>query len=198
MFIELTDHLRCPAAHPESYLVLIPDRMAGRHVATGLLGCPICQAEYPIVDGVARMGEPPAAPAVTGEVPGPEALLAFLGIEGPGGYVALVGEAARVAPGLAALLPGVHLALVNPPGEVPAGEGWSALEAGRLPLKARSMRGVVLGAPAGDDPAWVAAGIGAVLPGLRAAGHGAPPAVEGFELLAAAGGWWVGRGGAGR
>ena len=29
MFIELTDHLRCPADHEESYLVLLPDRDAG-------------------------------------------------------------------------------------------------------------------------------------------------------------------------
>ena len=38
MFIELTDHLRCPADHAESYLVLLPDRMDGRSVREGRLG----------------------------------------------------------------------------------------------------------------------------------------------------------------
>ena len=32
MFIELTDYLRCPADHAESYLVLLPDEMQERSV----------------------------------------------------------------------------------------------------------------------------------------------------------------------
>jgi hypothetical protein len=41
MFIELTDHLRCPADHAESYLVLLPEEMRERSVRTGRLGCPV-------------------------------------------------------------------------------------------------------------------------------------------------------------
>ena len=40
MFIELTDHLRCPADHEESYLVLLPDRMEGRSVRERAAGLP--------------------------------------------------------------------------------------------------------------------------------------------------------------
>lgn len=195
MFIELTDHLRCPAEHPESFLVLIPHRMEGRRVLEGLLGCPACQAEYPIAGGVTHLGDPPVPPADRIAAPPPaEALHAFLGIEGPGGYVALVGQAAEGAAALAPLLPGVHLVLVNPPDPPGTSPTASTLVAPRLPLKARSLRGIVLGEPWAGDPAWTAASIGAVLPGLRAVGHGEPPALPGFELLGAAGGWWVGRG----
>ncbi|HMV31834.1 MAG TPA: hypothetical protein PKA50_06895 [Gemmatimonadales bacterium] len=196
MFIELTDHLRCPAEHPESFLVLIPHQMDGRQVREGLLGCPICQAEYPITGGVARFCAPPPAGAAAADAappPPPEALVAFLGIEGPGGFLGLVGEAAGAAPGLEGLLPGVHLVLVNPSVASAASPATSALRSPRLPLKARSLRGIILGRPWAADAAWVAAAIGAVLPGLRAVGHGEPPALPGFELLGAAGGWWVGR-----
>ena len=41
MFIELTDHLRCPADHEESYLVLLPDEIRERSVRAGRLGCPV-------------------------------------------------------------------------------------------------------------------------------------------------------------
>ena len=40
-----------------------------------------------------------------------------------------------------------------------------------LPLKARSMRGVVLGSPYGDDARWIAEAVRVVLPGLRVAGE---------------------------
>ncbi len=42
MHIELTDLLRCPADHDEAFLVLLPDRMEGRRVLAGHLGCPMC------------------------------------------------------------------------------------------------------------------------------------------------------------
>lgn len=194
MFIELTDHLRCVAEHDESFLVLIPARMEGRRVLRGTLGCPVCQAEYRIEAGVADLGGSPPAlarpPAAGG--PGAAALLAFLGIEGPGGYLALVGDAARFAGGLAMALPGVHLVAVNPVETPPASPGLSVLRARRMPVKARSLRGVVVGAPEAADPAWQADAIRAVLPGLRATGTGPLPSVAGFEVLGAAEGWWVG------
>jgi uncharacterized protein YbaR (Trm112 family) len=196
MFIELTDQLRCPADHPESFLVLIPDAMDGRRVVRGTLGCPVCRAEYRIEGGIADLGGVEPARRRDEERPnrpGADALLAFLALEGPGGYVGLVGEAARAVEGLAQLLPGVHFALVNPPpGVVPAAAG-SVLRARRLPFKARSLRGIVLGQPESASTGWQADAVRAVLPGLRAVGEGDAPALEGFELLGAAGGWWVGR-----
>jgi uncharacterized protein YbaR (Trm112 family) len=195
MFIELTDHLRCPASHPESFLVLVPDVLEGRRVLRGTLGCPVCQMEFRIVEGVADLGGPGAAgrPADPSSRPEAGALLAFLALEGPGGFVGLIGEAARDAGGLADLLPGVHFALVNPPDGTDASAATSVLRAARVPFRSRSLRGVVLGPPESGAAQWQAEAIRAVLPGLRAVGEGPVPLLDGFELLGIASGWWVGR-----
>lgn len=193
MFIELTDHLRCVADHGESFLVLLPSQMEGRRVLYGTLGCPVCQAEYQIENGILDLGPPPASMAdpPPGGVPAP-AVLAFLGLEGPGGYVGLVGEAARAAADLATLLPGVHLVAINPSEPLVPSPAVSVVRARRMPLKARALRGVVVGELASRQPHWQEDAVRAVLPGLRATGMGAAPVLEGFELLGEAEGWWVG------
>jgi uncharacterized protein YbaR (Trm112 family) len=196
MFIELTDQLRCPAAHAESFLVLIPDVMEGRRVLRGTLGCPVCHAEYRIDNGVADFGGTAPPGRRTGSPstrPDAGALLAFLALQGPGGFVGLIGEAARYVGGLAELLPGVHFALVNPPDATVAAAASSVLRAFRVPFKAQSLRGVVLGPPESAEAHWQADAVRAVLPGLRAVGEGPVPVLEGFEMLGAADGWWVGR-----
>lgn len=195
MFIELTDHLRCPAEHAESFLVLIPDEMSGRDVKRGTLGCPVCQREYPIREGVVHFWE-----GTTGatETPGrgavdAGAVAAFLGLEGPGGYVGLIGEAAGLAQELSFRLPGIHLVAVNPPGGTPPDQSTSLLLSPGIPFKQKSLRGIVLGRPFGAETGWTSGALQAVLPGLRAVGHGPTPAFDGFDLLGEAEGWWVGR-----
>ena len=93
---------------------------------------------------------------------------------------------------VAALVPGVALVAVNPPPEVVDEAGISVLRGGRLPLKTSSMRGVVLGPPYGGDPAWVQEAARVVLPGLRVVGEGPDPDPELVDLMASAGGVWVG------
>jgi uncharacterized protein YbaR (Trm112 family) len=201
MFIELTDHLRCPDLHPESFLVLIPEAMNRREVRRGTLGCPVCQREYRIEDGVVWLGgaeRPGGGGAAPGTAPGAAsvdaaALAAFLGVEGPGGFVGLIGEAGATAWGLSTLLPGVHLVLVNPPPDLAPSPDSSRVMSPALPIKRGSMRGMVVGRDYAATPAWVEAAIGAVLPGLRIAGEGPPPDTRGFELMGSAEGWWVGR-----
>jgi hypothetical protein len=56
VFIELTEILRCPNDHLESYMVAAPMTMDGRRIVRGVVGCPECQAEFPIVDGVVYFG----------------------------------------------------------------------------------------------------------------------------------------------
>jgi uncharacterized protein YbaR (Trm112 family) len=194
VFIELTDHLRCPADHDEAFLVLLPGPIIDRSVRSGTLGCLACGREFPIVDGVAVFGEDRTVRTVrTDETVGAEAIAAFLGLSGPGGYVALVGDSARFAPGLAALLPGVHIVAVNPPEMVAESAAVSLLQSPSLPLKTGSMRGVVLGSDH-EDLRWRADAARSVLPGLRVVGQGAPPGLSGtLDLLASAGGWWVAR-----
>ena len=191
MFIELTDHLRCPADHPEGYLVLLPDRMEDRSVREGRLGCPVCGRTYRVVEGVLDLGGGPGSPPGT-TVLVPEALTALVGLSGPGGYLALVGRPASAWRDVAQRNPGVGLVAVNPAEDVVDEPGISVLRGGSLPLKSRSMRGVVLGAPYGHDPRWVAEGARVVLPGLRVAGEGEVPRPEAIDVMASAGGAWVG------
>jgi uncharacterized protein YbaR (Trm112 family) len=191
MFIELTDHLRCPADHEESYLVLLPDRMEDRSVREGRLGCPVCGRTYSLVEGVLDLGgEISPTPAST--LLEPEPLTALVGLSGPGGYLVLVGRPAGRWREVAELNPGVGLVAVNPGPEVVDAPGISLLRSGSLPLKSRSMRGVVLGSPYGSDPRWVTDGARVVLPGLRVTGEGRVPESAAIDLMATAGGVWVG------
>ena len=193
MFIELTDHLRCPVDHDEAFLVLLPDQVEGRSVRTGTLGCPVCDRRFELRDGVLDTGDAPSPPASAG--PGKltaEALAPLAGLSGPGGYLVLVGPPAALWRDVAALVPGVALVAVNPPPEVMDEAGISVLRGARLALKTSSMRGVVLGPPYGGDPVWVQESARVVLPGLRVVGEGPDPTPETVDLMASAGGVWVG------
>jgi len=189
MFIELTDHLRCPADHPEQFLVLLPSRMEGRRVLTGELGCPVCGNLVHLADGIADWGG--GIPSVAGTALTAEAVAAFLGLSGPGGFALLAGGVTTLAPALARLLPGVRLVLVNPPPGTADSEDASVLRAERIPVKSGSMRGAVLGAEVTVIPERVAECAAAVLPGLRVVGEGGMPPVEGVEVLGESAGCWV-------
>ena len=185
MFIELTDHLRCPADHAESYLVLLPDETHERSVRAGRLGCPVCGRTYTLTDGVLDLGGGETTLLT------PEAVTALVGLSGPGGYMVLVGRPAADWREVAQRNRGVGLVAVNPPREVVDEPGISVLRSPGLPLKSRSMRGVVLGSPFGGDARWVSEAARVVLPGLRVAGEGPVPGSGTLELMAATGGAWV-------
>ena len=191
MFIELTDHLRCPADHDESFLVLLPDKMEGRSVRSGHLGCPVCGRAFELKDGVLDTGDAPVM-AESASVLDADALTTLAGLHGPGGYLTLVGPVAALWSDVAELIPGVALVAVNPPDSVADTAELSVLRGGRLPIKSGSMRGVVLGRPFADDPYWVREAARVVLPGLRVVGEGADPSSDLVNLLASAGGVWVG------
>jgi len=191
MFIELTDHLRCPVEHEEAFLVLLPELVDGRSVQSGILGCPVCDRRFRIQHGVFDTGDAPAPPpAATRLVP--EALAPLAGLNGPGGYLVLVGGPAAGWREIAELIPGVGLVAVNPPAGVADEPGVSVLRASRLPIKTHSMRGVVLGPPFGSDGEWVREGVRVLLPGLRMVGEGTNPPDDALDLMASADGVWVG------
>ena len=58
MFVELIELLRCPRPHEEAQLVASASRTEARHIVEGLLGCPVCGAEFRIVNGVVVFDEP--------------------------------------------------------------------------------------------------------------------------------------------
>jgi hypothetical protein len=184
--IELTDHLRCPREHAEAFLVLLPDRMDQRRVVAGHLGCPVCGWSTAWTDGVPDFG---GGWRGTGEPPfDAAAARAMLGVAGPGGWIALAGNAGALAGGLATVLPGVSVVAINPPIGVTPTADTSVILSDAWPLKAHAMRGVILGA---DAAAWREAALLTTLPGLRAIGCGAPPEGSNVQLLGNAEGVWV-------
>lgn len=187
MHIELTDHLRCPADHEESFLVLLPTTMDGRRVTRGELGCPVCQWTTQWEDAVPDFGGgDPVAEAPPCDA---DDVLALLGVEGEGGWIALAGTMAALAPDIAAQLPGVGVVAVNPPRGVEPVGGVQVIRSGAWPLKRQALRGLAVG---GGASPWLEQAIGSVLPGLRAVGAGPAPAESARrELMAEADALWV-------
>jgi len=192
MFIELTDILRCPADHEENVLVLLPDGVVDRQVQAGHLGCMECGLVYPVRHGVAEFGSAPAEVLRSSRLTGP-VMAALLGLGGPGGYVVMVGGAGEGWPAFAAAVEGVHVLVVNPPPGLPSGQGVSVVRSGRIPVKNRQVRGVVLGPGFAVNAEWVAGAGRVVLPGLHVVGEGPTPSAPELDVLASADGVWVAR-----
>src|SRR3989442_2419689 len=142
--------LRCPEPHEEGFLVLSTGEMVGRMVRSGILGCPVCGKEYPIVRGVAHFSGPSVAPSGTApRSPLPvdaQTLQALLDLSGPGGYVLLLGCAAQHAAALAGLMGGIHFVGVNAPDEMEELPVLSLLACETMiPLRQTVARAVVVG-----------------------------------------------------
>ncbi len=178
MHIELTEMLRCPEPHEEGFLVLSTGEMLGRMVRSGILGCPVCGKEYPIVRGVAhfsgsreRGAGRSAAPSGTApRSPLPvdaERLQALLDLSGPGGYVVLLGGAARHAVGLAGLMGGIHFVGVSAPDDMEELAVLSLLACETMiPLRQTVARAVVVGSDrVGAE--WLVEARRVLLPGRR-------------------------------
>src|SRR5258707_12843155 len=102
MFIELTEILRCPRDHEESYVICGPVTMEGRDAVRGGIVCPACRAEYPIVDRVAFFG-PTDEPVRGASAAAPsaltaEAVLAFLDLAADAGSPVTGGDGGRLGP----------------------------------------------------------------------------------------------------
>jgi uncharacterized protein YbaR (Trm112 family) len=178
--IELVDLLRCPRVHAESWLVATAERMVGRDIVEGQLGCPVCEATYPITGGAVLF-----TPAIASEqrAEGEDVLrtAALLNLADPGGVVVLVGAWSVYARPLANIVD-AHVLVIDPSDRV---EGVSAIYAdGAIPLAAGSVRAVATDAPE------------AVVRALRAGGRVLAPAAAavpvGIHELARDDRQWVG------
>jgi len=200
--------LRCPESHEEALLVMSTGEMLGRMVRSGILGCPVCRREYPIIKGVVHFSgnvkretgnvEGADAPFPVSRVPFPvdaQTLQALLDLSGPGGYVVLVGSAARHAAGLAELMGGIHFVGVNPPPDAEELPVLSLLRCDTLiPLRAAMARSVVVGSDcAAAPPPWLAEARRVLLRGRRLVIEDEQvSAPEGVTRLASGHGLWVG------
>jgi hypothetical protein len=114
----------------------------------GVLGCPVCHARYPIVDGAADFAsgrEDAGAP--TGEPAEDDALrlAAQLGVAEPGGFVLLTGRYVSHARRLLDLV-SVTCLLVDAARDS-SNEGVRLLLLARLPLSAGSLRAAAIDSP---------------------------------------------------
>ena len=199
MHIELTEMMRCPERHAEGHLVLSTGEMRGRMVRSGLLACPACGREYPVVRGIVKFsgGGMRDAGGVTPDARThpvePESLQALVDLGGPGGYVVLLGAATRHAVGLAGLMGGIHFVGVNAPSDLEELPALSLLDCQTMiPLRQTVARAVVVGADSlGVE--WLADARRVVLPGRRVVIESDQiPAPAGLTSLAREKGLFVG------
>ena len=144
MFVPLVDSLRCPNPHDETWLVASIEHTDERDIKRGMLGCPSCFAEYPIVDGIvvfdAAVKRPPfVAPNESDAT----RLAAALDLTDQRMTAVLVGERGAHAPLVRAMSP-VQLLLIDPPEGVVSGDGVSIILANGAPLAAGSMDAIAI------------------------------------------------------
>lgn len=161
MFLDLVDSLRCPAAHEDTWLVATVDEWRDARVVRGTLGCPVCRAEYPVLNGVIAFVRGERAP-VRGSDEHAESidhasvlrLAALLDLTQPGGIVLLAGAYAAQARWLAAVTPAHYVAATRPGEVVPAGASIGLVVGDRLPIAAHAVRAAAIDAAAAEGP-WL-------------------------------------------
>jgi len=200
MFIELAEMLRCPNVHEDAYCVLSSSETEGRNVIRGIVGCPVCKAEYNVVDGIVEFGVDPllgqhsrSDDITVEEVPQAELVAALLGVGGGGGYVVLVGSVARLAQDLCDRIDEISFVGINAPPDVKESDVLSLLRSNAtIPLKSAMARGVVVGKEYAEDT-WLKEGARVITKGARLVVAGEHAGVEGVNELAADRGLWVGQ-----
>lgn len=197
MYVELVDALRCPRPHPTTPLVASVDTIADRAILAGTLGCPVCDARYPVIDGAVVFDEDRHARLLrAGRSPTPSdddvvRLAALLDLVEPGGVVLLQGEWTAAADSLLRLVD-TALVLLNPRGAVPGRGVASPVYATAAPIAPGTLRGAALDRNA--DPGLV----DSVVAALRSRGRlvlapGQPAvALSGVRELAHDASGWVG------
>ena len=146
MYIEMIDLLRCPREHEETWLVAAFETMDGRFVIEGKLGCPVCNASYEIVDGVAQFGgivSDAFAPNIT-----PDQIMriaALLNLTRPGSLVVLCGTDANAAEDVSELT-NCRVIALNPTANIEDSERVATIVTrDRIPLASSSVDAIAIG-----------------------------------------------------
>ena len=159
MFVELIDLLRCPRPHEDTWLVASAEETASRHIVRGALGCPLCAAEYPIVDGVVDFGEASVAGSAEDHVDTDDTMraAALLGLTTSGATVVLGGAWQAVAAPLVELT-AARVLLLDPVRAEPLREEVSAIHGGGgIPVASAALSGVALDGYTADEERLAAA-----------------------------------------
>ena len=158
MYIELIDLLRCPRIHEESWLVAAFNKMDGRFVIEGKLGCPVCSASFPITNGVADLRDSPDAPIVNpsrwqddDDEAAALRVAAMLGLT-RAGVVAVLSAVPGPIAGLVAEIASVRVVGTNSITSASERENVAMIRSSdRLPFASGSINAVMLGATATSD-----------------------------------------------
>lgn len=167
MHIVVTDLLSCPRCGPEFGLIVLADRMEGRQVMEGRLGCANCRDQYSIRGGIPDLRlEPPPSDwePVGGDADRALRFAALLGVGHAPGPVLVYGADAGLLAGIAELLPNARVVGAGPaalPGAAAAGLDWIIVGEG-IPLHAGCLRGAAFAIPPG--PAMLKAILHALAP----------------------------------
>ena len=153
---QLTERLICPRCGPGFGLVLRADRVEEGSVVDGFLGCSNCRVLYPVARGVTDLRHPPRSrthgrargvPRPTADASAPETLrlAALIGVARGPAMIAIAGNLAGRASGVASLLPDVEVVALAPRFDFRPPRGASHLMASeRLPLRDGSLAGIAL------------------------------------------------------
>ena len=154
MHVLVADKLTCSRCGPDFGLILRADQTHDRRVTEGVLGCPNCRDQYPIIGGFGDLRAPPRPELPKGRAGDPviktpeesEYLLPLLGIiQGPA-TVLLIGGPAVLGGGLASLLDDIHVVGADADlARWPADPAWSRIVSHPgIPFFSRTLRGVVI------------------------------------------------------
>lgn len=154
MHVLVADKLTCSRCGPKFGLVLRADETRERYVIQGVLGCPNCRDQYPILDGFGDLRAPPRGELTEGLTGEPltkdpkesEYLLPLLGITSGPGIVLLIGAPSALGMGLAGLLDDIHIVgmdqdLVQWPAESSLNR---IVSKPGIPFFSQTLRGVVI------------------------------------------------------
>jgi len=189
MLRDLLDSLRCPRPHAESWLVAMVHRADGPFLIEADLACPVCGAEFRIIDGTAHFdvsvpGQPDDALDATRTA-------ALLGLTE--GYlpVLLTGSYASTGGALADLVP-IAQVWLNPPAGVaaPAAPCSTLAVRERLPLGVETLAAAAVD-PAHATPDMLASIVRAVRVGGRVLAPAGTPMPAGLKELAHDTAEWV-------
>lgn len=196
MLPDLVSALRCIQPHEDSWLVAATYRKEGEHITEGVLGCPVCRAEYPVRGGVADFTRGTATDDARGgggvadSADEAVRLAALLDLAEPRSPVLLAGDWATLLSRLGEMVSATWL-LVNasPPASAPP---VSALRtAGALPFANGAAHAVALDAAATGDAGVVAGAVRALRPRGRLVAPASAPLPEGVLELARDDRHWV-------
>lgn len=195
MFIELVETLRCVREHGESWLVASIDDLRERSIRAGTLGCPVCGARYPIIDGVADFSGGrcrPVSDALSSIEASDLAMRAgaFLALGETRGTIVLGGGWARGAGDLVRSLD-VRVIAVNASPEVEESPAIALVKiSDAIPMAARACAGAALDASFTREAYRSAQKV--VRAGGRIVGVNAATPPDGVTVIAEDGSWWVG------